>query len=105
MTKKTFKIEGMHCASCATSIGKAVGKVKGVKTARANIATNKLYVECDHSAKEEEIKKAVSKVGDYKALSENPERTQESTTGNQTTIFIVQGLDNPHCSMTVETVE
>ncbi len=102
--KKTYKIEGMHCASCAVNIGKSVRKVKGVKDATANFATKKLYVNHDDYVNEDEIKKAVSKVGDYKASGEGEEssNTNKSTTGNQTTVFIVQGLDNPHCSMTIE---
>ncbi len=103
MSKKTYKIEGMHCASCAVNIGKSVGKVKGVKNATANFATKKLYVEHNEPINEEDIKNAVSKVGDYKATGEGEvSKTNQSTTGNNTTVFIVQGLDNPHCSMTIE---
>ena len=109
MVKKTYKIEGMHCASCAITIGKSVGKVNGVKEATANFAMKKLYVDGDESMNSDEIKKAVSKAGDYKTTGEDEEpvtdtvsKSATTPTGNQTTTFIVQGLDNPHCSMTIE---
>ena len=100
--KKTFKIEGMHCASCAINIEKSVKKLPNIKSATVNFATKKLYIE--GNPEDEEIKKAVSKIGDYKVIGESEEKTEskETITGNQTTTFVVQGLDNPHCSMVVE---
>ena len=101
MDKKTYKIEGMHCASCALNIEKAVKKLKGVKSASVNFVMKKLYAEGDFS--DNEIKKSISNIGDYKVISEEDTETKsESITGNKTTTFIVQGLDNPHCSMVVE---
>ena len=41
MPKKIFRIEGMHCASCARNIEKAVRKVSGVKSAFVNFANKK----------------------------------------------------------------
>ena len=67
---KTYKIEGMHCASCAVSIGKVVKKLKGVKEANTNFATKKLYVESEKSIPDEDIAKAVSSAGDYKIANE-----------------------------------
>lgn len=102
-TKKTFKIEGMHCASCAVSIGKAVKKLKGVNEANANFATKKLYIEASSNISDKDIINAVSSVGDYKAASEEKSISEsQEMTGNKTTTFIVQGLDNPHCSMVIE---
>lgn len=101
MPRKIYKIEGMHCASCALNIEKSVKKIKGVKNASVNFATKKLYVDSDKEVNNNEIMDNVSKVGDYKAIPED-EKTEKPITGNQTTTFIVQGLDNPHCSMTIE---
>ena len=121
--KKSYKIEGMHCASCAGNIERAVKKIKGVTNASVNFMAKKLYVEGDFS--EEEIKKTVSKIGDYKATSKDTsEEHEDSKKGDsdepssnhgeevkknknisgkaQTITFIVKGLDNPHCSMVVE---
>ena len=105
--KKTFKIEGMTCASCAGNIERVVKKVKGVKNASVNFVAKKLYVEGENIPNEE-IKKTVSKIGDYKASSEDEENSggikkEEKASGKEQTItLIVKGLDNPHCSMVVE---
>ncbi len=42
-----FKIEGMHCASCAAKLEKAMNKLDGVETASVNIATEKLSISID----------------------------------------------------------
>ncbi len=97
-TKKTFKIEGMHCASCALNIEKSVKKIKGVKNTSVNFMAKKLYVEYE-GIRDEEIKKAVSSVGDYKAISENENSEKKE---GQTITLVIKGLDNPHCAMVVE---
>lgn len=99
---KAYQIEGMHCASCAVSIGKAVKKLKGVKEANTNFAAKKLYVESEKSIQDEDIAKAVASAGDYKIVNEKSTEASEKMTGNKTTTFVVQGLDNPHCSMVIE---
>ncbi|MFA4953371.1 MAG: heavy metal translocating P-type ATPase, partial [Candidatus Pacearchaeota archaeon] len=102
--KKIYKIEGMHCVGCANSIERAVKKINGVKSVRVNFAVNRLYAEGDFD--DEEIKKAVSSIGDYKAFSsEENEKHKENNIKNEetkTTTFIIPGLDNPHCAMTIE---
>ncbi len=111
--KKIYKIEGMHCASCARNIENSVKKLKEIKSCSVNFATKKLYVEGE--ANEKEIKKAVSNAGDYEAVSEDGENVEnknneakneakdiKDSKGNTTTIFIIPGLDNPHCAMTIE---
>lgn len=45
MNNKTFKIEGMSCASCASKIEKAIGDLDGVKQSSVNFATEKLTIE------------------------------------------------------------
>src|SRR3989344_1501317 len=47
--KTTLKIKGMHCASCAVSIQKDLGKVLGVKEVSVNYATQKGYVDFDEN--------------------------------------------------------
>ena len=39
MVKGVFKIKGMHCASCAMNIQKAVLKLPGVKSAQVNFGS------------------------------------------------------------------
>ncbi len=108
--KKIYKISGMHCASCAMNIEKGVRKLRDIKSCSVNFATKKLYVEGESN--DEEIKKAVSKVGDYKAFSTDEnladknnkkEKNEEETNKeNRTTTFIIPRMDNPHCAMTIE---
>ncbi|VVB83095.1 putative copper-exporting P-type ATPase A [uncultured archaeon] len=66
MSKIKLTIEGMHCASCASNVERAVKKVRGVKDVTVSLMTNKCFVEMENADKEE-IKKAVSKVG-YKVV-------------------------------------
>lgn len=83
MEKIKFIIEGMHCASCASNIERSLRKIHGVKTANVNLVIKKGYIEAEHDISEEEIKKAVSRVGNYKAEkiesenSEMPSMTEE----------------------------
>ena len=99
MPKKIFRIEGMHCASCASKIEKAIKKIKGVREVSVNFATKKAYVEVDEN-KDNEIIKAVSMAGDYKAVSE--QESIQDKGREDTTTFIIPGLDNPHCAVTIE---
>ncbi len=62
MTKKTFKIKGMHCSSCAMLIEGDL-EDKGVK-ANCSYAKQNLDVEFDpKKISEEEIKKTVNDSG------------------------------------------
>lgn len=65
--KKIFKIKGMHCASCASTIERAVKKVDGVADANVNFASEKLFVDCHQDVDEGVIAEAVKKTG-YEAL-------------------------------------
>ena len=62
MIKKTLSIEGMHCASCAGNVEKSLKTVKGIKNAKVSLLFKKAEVEYE-DVNEEEIKKAVSKLG------------------------------------------
>jgi len=64
--KIKITIQGMHCASCATNVERAVKKIKGVKEANVSLLTNKAFVEAEENL-EGEIKKAIEKMG-YKVL-------------------------------------
>lgn len=63
MKKIKLTIEGMHCASCAANIERALKKVKGVKEVSASVMTKKCFIEAEDSIGEDEIKKAVSRAG------------------------------------------
>lgn len=61
--KTKITIEGMHCASCATNIERALKKLPGVKEAVVSVLTKKAIVECEKPLNPEEVKKLVAKVG------------------------------------------
>ncbi len=65
MKKISIDVEGMHCASCANNISKSLNSVKGVKNANVNLLLKKGSAEIEDSVSEDELKKAVSKVGNY----------------------------------------
>jgi P-type Cu+ transporter len=68
MKKIKLTIEGMHCASCALNVERALKKVKNVQNATVSLMTNKCFMELNETADIEEIKKAVGKVG-YKVVN------------------------------------
>jgi len=67
MKKIKLTIEGMHCASCASNIERAVKKIPGVSEVVVSLMTNKAFIEAKEDVNKEEIKKAVGKVG-YKVV-------------------------------------
>ena len=68
MRKIKLTIQGMHCASCASNVERAVKKIKNIKSVAVSLMTNKAIIEAEDSVNIEEIKKAVSKVG-YKVAN------------------------------------
>jgi Cu+-exporting ATPase len=61
--KIKLKIEGMHCASCASNIERSLKKIPEVKEANVSLMTKKGFVETDKEIPEEELKKAVARAG------------------------------------------
>src|SRR3989344_9478921 len=95
MGKKSIslQISGMHCASCALTIEKAVKKVKGVESASVNFASEKAFVEYDgKKTNEGEIIRVVEGTG-YKASGTSEEE--------KITLKVI-GMDSPHCAGIVE---
>jgi len=69
VTKKSFPVKGMHCASCVGVIEKALSRTLGVKEAVVNLATEKATVTYDSDiCHEDQIESAVASVG-YKAIT------------------------------------
>jgi len=83
MVKKSYKIAGMHCGSCAINIEKNVKKFPGIKSANVNFSTKELDLEGDID--EKEIKKRLRKIGDYKILKED--ETEKIHIGRKLKIF------------------
>ncbi|WP_036224535.1 heavy metal translocating P-type ATPase [Mesoaciditoga lauensis] len=62
--KKSYKVNGMTCASCAITVEKTLKKVPGVTDVSVNIATEKATVVIDPNVvSEREMAKAVSNAG------------------------------------------
>ena len=61
---KSYKVQGMHCASCAARLEKVIAKLDGVKSCSVNFATETLSVDFDNNVlKEKNIIDAVEKAG------------------------------------------
>lgn len=54
--KSKFKIKGLDCANCASSLERAINKIDGVENASISFMTEKLVFEYDENRKEEIIK-------------------------------------------------
>lgn len=64
MTKRTFKVSGMHCASCASSVESMLGAMDGIDQANVNFADESVLVNYDEAAvSEEKMKEAVQQIG------------------------------------------
>ena len=67
---KTFKIEGMTCASCVRAVERATRKIDGVVESNVNLATENMNITYEPSkVRVSDIKKAVEAAG-YKALDQ-----------------------------------
>lgn len=49
MTEKVFKISGMHCAACSSSIERFMSRQSGVENASVNLTTEKMNISYDDS--------------------------------------------------------
>ncbi|MFH2014053.1 MAG: heavy metal translocating P-type ATPase [Patescibacteria group bacterium] len=69
MKKTILSIKGMHCASCAANIEKAIKKIDGIKDVGVNFASEKVTIEYDSKkANIEDFQKAAKEAGDYELL-------------------------------------
>ncbi len=96
MQKVTISISGMHCATCAQTIEKALSKTEGVVKASVNFASEKANVEFDKDKINDDSLKNVVKKAGYKV------QEGHKASGNIADIKLkVIGMDNPHCVGTV----
>ncbi|OGZ34147.1 MAG: hypothetical protein A2Y98_02325 [Candidatus Portnoybacteria bacterium RBG_19FT_COMBO_36_7] len=73
--KIILKISGMHCASCAANIERALTKEKGIVSANVNYANEKAYLEFNpQQSSIERIKKVIKDTG-YAANEESRDMT------------------------------
>ena len=75
-----FKINGMHCVSCATRVERAMASIKGIKKAQVNFVNEKASIEYESSSPDptQPILKAIREQG-YEA---KPLHSKESNYGN-----------------------
>lgn len=91
MESKTYKIEGMTCASCARTIEKVTSKLDGVSSSSVNIATEKLNINFDSKKVNlNDIKNAVENAG-YKLVSET-----------STKVLKLEGMTCASCASSIE---
>jgi len=107
METRTYKVRGMHCASCVAVIEHVLKKTAGVHSATVNFAAESTKVEFDPAVvSESELAKAVGSVGyrlETGTLSESVVAAKSvDNTGNKTVSLKVLGMDSPHCAMIVE---
>lgn len=76
ITKKSFPIIGMHCASCAKLIERSLSKVPGVKSASVNYASESAIVESDNEIGAD-IEKAVKNAGYRIGINVEEEKEKE----------------------------
>lgn len=68
MTKKKFKITGMHCTSCAMNIDGELEDTEGVKEANTNYAKQETVVEFDEKKLDEKKVLEIIKSVGYTAV-------------------------------------
>lgn len=60
--KKSFKLQGLDCANCASKMERAVAKLDGVENAVINFMAEKLIIEADESRFDEILDKAAAAI-------------------------------------------
>ena len=95
--KIILPISGMHCASCAANIEKALSKVSGVVKANVNFASEKANVEYNPSiVQKEKFVKTIEDKG-YKVI------LREDTNDKSGKLILkVNGMSSQHCAGIVE---
>ena len=91
----TIGITGMHCASCAATIEKALSKLDGVSEASVNFAAESVMVQFNpDTVSHQDLEKAIVDAGYTPHI-------REERTGGHLNLKVV-GMDNPHCLGTVQ---
>ncbi len=78
-----YKVQGMHCASCAILINKTLGRLPGVVSASANYGTERLAMEYDPSKVQlNKIEELLKKIG-YTLILPNADIDEEEQADKQ----------------------
>ncbi|MEK9175753.1 MAG: copper-translocating P-type ATPase [Patescibacteria group bacterium] len=103
MKKETYKISGIHCASCTGTIERVLTKTAGVHSASANFASESALIEFDENIiSESDLAKAVESVGYKLNINDTVKEKTINNTEFETILLKVLGMDSPHCAMIVE---
>ena len=73
--RTVVRVEGMDCASCATTVEKCVGRLAGVQRATVNFAAGRLDAYHDDSVSVERLEQAVREAGYGVGESQQMEQT------------------------------
>ncbi len=112
MTKETFPIIGMTCASCAGKVEKVLAETAGIQSVVVNFAAEKATVEFDEAQITlEKIVEIVKSTG-YEAVCElsksdtkqNTGQSETQSTGIQKITIQVLGMNSDHCAGVVKKV-
>ena len=75
--KSSYLVEGMSCSGCERTIQRVVTNLKGVESAKADLATSTVSVAYDpEKVNIDAIQSAINKVG-YKFVGERPAAGQK----------------------------
>ncbi len=85
MNNTSFKITGMHCASCAVNIESAFEKTPGVKTASVNYALAQAAVEFEEPASEHALHEIIKDMG-YQVVMAADEREDHMNHGAKASV-------------------
>ncbi len=114
MKKETYKIHGIHCASCVATIERVLLKTAGVHSASVNFASESALIGFDENiVSEADLAKIVESVGYHLKIGTNETTAKvEAATDKKDAIIAnkkietisikVLGMDSPHCAMIVE---
>ncbi len=100
----------MSCASCVKTIEQALLKIKGVRSASVNFASESAIIEFDeNTVSENKLAKTVKDVGykletEEQAKENNHSFPEDDKNGGDAEIISIKviGMDSPHCAMIVE---
>lgn len=77
LTKETFPVTGMTCASCAASVESILKHTDGVSDATVNFASNSVLIQYSKDLPKTELKKAIQGIG-YDLVIEAKDSTPEA---------------------------
>lgn len=77
ITKQTFPLIGLHCASCAVKVEKLLNQQEGVEDSVVNLAAASVLIEYNTSLKNPETLRKILKKAGYELIIENDDYTAD----------------------------